>query len=75
MVEVLNGINAGDLVVVSGQTSLVNNQRVRVTSGGEAAGGSTGASGAPQASPGASGKPQASGGGRSSGKPQASAAG
>ena len=60
-VEVIDGLNAGDVVIVSGQTSISNNQAVRTA--GQGAGG---ASGKPQAA--ASGKPQAS----ESAKPQAS---
>ena len=66
--EVLNGLSAGDVVVITGQTSLTNNQRVRLTDQG---GGAPGASGKPQA--GASVKPQGSGGGAGSAKPASSA--
>ncbi|HLY67143.1 MAG TPA: efflux RND transporter periplasmic adaptor subunit [Chloroflexota bacterium] len=66
-VEVLGGLNPGDLVIISGQTSLTNNQRVRVAS--DQGSGASGGSGA-QGAAGASGKPQGSAGG----KPQASAA-
>jgi len=69
-VEVLGGLNPGDLVIISGQTSLTNNQRVRVASDqGSGASGASGGSGA-QGGAGASGKPQGSAGG----KPQASSA-
>jgi len=57
--EVLSGLNPGDVVVISGQTSLTNNQRVRVAGQSAAAN--------------ASGKPQASGSGGASAKPSASA--
>jgi HlyD family secretion protein len=67
--EVLNGLNPGDTVIVSGQTSITNNQRVRPTDGSSAGQqGGANASGKPQA--GASGKPQ----GSASAKPGASAA-
>jgi HlyD family secretion protein len=72
--EVLSGLNPGDVVVISGQTSLTNNQRVRPTDqAGAGASGKpqAGASGKPQAA--ASGKPQASNGGGASAKPSASA--
>ena len=54
--EVLNGLNPGDVVVISGQTSLTNNQRVRPA----AAQGGAAASSKPRGSGGASAKPSAS---------------
>lgn len=65
--EVLGGLNPGDVVVITGQTSLTNNQRVRPA--GQSAGG--GAAGKPQSN--ASGKPQGAGRGAASAKPVASA--
>ncbi len=62
--EVLNGLNPGDVVVISGQTSLTNNQRVRPANQGGQGGGAN-----------ASGKPQASGAANASGKPQAASGG
>lgn len=55
--EVLSGLNPGDIVVVSGQTSLTNNQRVRSADQGTSGG--AGASGRPQGSAAASAKPSA----------------
>jgi HlyD family secretion protein len=71
-IEVLSGLNPGDEVVVNGQGTLTNNQRVRAV--GPAA------SGAGQGAPNASGRPQASGsfagrpqpGASFSGRPQGS---
>ncbi|MBV9120177.1 MAG: efflux RND transporter periplasmic adaptor subunit [Chloroflexi bacterium] len=71
-VQILSGLNPGDQVVVSGQSSLTNNQRVR--SADSSAQGSARASGA--ASGAASGRPQGSGSAQASasGAPAASGA-
>src|SRR5262249_25856225 len=70
-IEVTSGLNPGDLVIVSGQSSLTNNQRVRVAgdNSGGGQGGQGGRNAAASGKPQAPGKPQAS----ASGKPQASA--
>jgi len=67
--EVLSGLNPGDVVIISGQTSLTNNQRVRPADQGGAGGAA--ASGKPQAA--ASGKPQGAASGGASAKPSAAA--
>mgnify|MGYP001256892423 CR=1 FL=1 len=75
-VEVVSGLNPGDVVIVSGQGALTNNQRVRLVNGGAQGQGATGAQGSagasakPQGAGQASGKPQ--GAGQTSGKPQGS---